>query len=439
MASAEPAPTDYERLRQESRSTSGSSLPEAIVVLSIFLAIVGVASGSVQLTGVSVLVIMVVLASRAWARLALAQVRLVRSLGQQRVFVGDELTVAVSLENRKVLPLPWVRLEFTVPDGLRIGMTVDLGTGVSGVDYGQGLYETFSLARFERIRAVRPLFARRRGCYRLGAASLESGDLFGFFITSARTLTHGEELVVFPTPRPMPAFHIPARAPDGESRGPAQLHEDFSRLRGAREYQPGDAINRIDWKASARHRQPMVRTYDPSNGHQVVVLLECETGEAPWRERPDHLEAAVSAAASVMVLGIEAGHQVGLVTNGLSLASGRPVLHPATGRGQLDLMMHTLARVQYRPSEPLVERYARHAAPHLQRGQSTSLVLVAAFAHPQIFEWLAAQSDAGMSAQCVFVGPELPDSLPPQIEFHHYPDEFLQPDRLEPGGQIIHA
>ena len=439
MASAKPAPADYETLRRDSRSTSGSSLPEPIVVLCIFLAVVGVASGSVQLTGVSVLVIIVVLVSRAWARLALAQVRLVRSLGQQRVFVGDELTVAVSLENRKVLPLPWLRLEFTVPDGLRIGMTADLGTGVSGIDYGQGLYETYSLARFERVRAVRPLVAKRRGCYRLGAASLESGDLFGFFTTSARTLTHDVELVVFPTPRPMPGFNLPARVPDGESRGPAQLHEDFSRVRGAREYQPGDAINKIDWKATARHRQPMVRTFEPSNGHQVVVLLECETSDAPWRERPEHLEAAVSAAASVMVLGIEAGHQVGLVTNGLSLASGRPVLHPATGRGQLDLMMHTLARVQYRPSEPLPERFTNHAAPHLRRGQATSLVLVTAFAHAQTFDWLAARSLSGISTQCVFVGPEPPASLPPQIEFHHYPDKFVPPDAVEPGGQIIHA
>ena len=133
-------------------------------------------------------------------------------------------------------------------------------------------------------------------------------------------------------------------------------------------------------------------------------------------------------------------HQVGLVTNGMSLASGWPILPPGSGPAQLDLIMHTLARVQYRPSEPLTELYTKYAAPRQARIDATSFVLVTAFGHSRTTNWLVEQSFRGARAQCVFVGKEAPEAVPEQVDIFHYPDHFAPlPDTQVPRGQVVYA
>jgi uncharacterized protein (DUF58 family) len=393
-----------EALRAQSRTLTSANLPEPIVVLSALLALVGLATGSVQLTVVSATVLAAVVFARLWTRLSLKRVSLQRTLSRRRAFVGDHIEVEMQLDNRKVLPLPWLRLHFTLPDGLSIGVMAALGTDRSAIDYRQSFYEVFSLGKFERVRAVRPILAERRGSYRLGAATLETGDLFGFFATRASTRTHPDELVVFPKPRTLPGFALPGVMPDGAGRGFARFHEDVSRPRGGREYYPGDPVNHIDWKASARRQHTMLRTFDPSVGHRVVILLECGTSATVWRAQPELLEAAVIAAASIALMSIEAGHQVALITNGLPLTAGRPILRPASGTRQLEEILHALARVQTIPAMSLVELLQQQCGRQLGDLAGSVFVNVTAFTQLDTLQWLERQCRRGARAQCVFVG-----------------------------------
>ena len=221
--------TRTEDFRPESQSIVSASLPEPVIVVCVVMAAAGLISGSRQLLVVSAVVLIVVGVARAWARLALSGVELNRTLSTERAFAGDTVTVELTLENRKALPLPWLNLNFTLPDGLRISGNPDFGGDRSLMGAGRTFFETFSLGRFERIRARRTIMADRRGVYRLGAATVESGDLFGFYATRGSTTTHQDELVVFPVTRPLPGFSIPPRTADGESAGRAALHEDTSR------------------------------------------------------------------------------------------------------------------------------------------------------------------------------------------------------------------
>lgn len=394
---------EREVLTPEGGGSYGLSLPDPLVGLCIVLAVIGAASAAVPLTIVSVLVLVVVVFARGWARLSLERVSIQRSFSRNRVFAGDDLEVDLVVENRKPLPLPWLRLSFLLPEGL-------VGGGrhgpVDAFEGGISFSETFSLARYERVRAVRTVVARRRGCYRLGPAHLESGDLFGFYSSRANTTTLSPELVVFPNPRPLPGFELAPRIPDGEARGTAKLHEDYSRPSGAREYQPGDPLKLMDWKGTARRGQPLVRTFDPSNGHRVIVLLEAGTSDQPWRFRPEQLEAAVSAAASVAVQGIERGFQVGLVTNGLPLGTGRPLLRPAGGGHQLEVIMHSLARVQPMPTSPLGGLYEEHARPQFGPPHGLTVVYVTARWKEDMTEVLARQAREGALVCGVYVGEE---------------------------------
>ena len=46
---------------------------------------------------------------------------------------------------------------------------------------------------------------------------------------------------------------------------------DFRELR---DYVPGDSVRHIDWKATSRRRNPVVRSYQDDGDQQVVILLD---------------------------------------------------------------------------------------------------------------------------------------------------------------------
>jgi uncharacterized protein (DUF58 family) len=94
-----------------------------------------------------------------------------------------------------------------------------------------------------------------------------------------------------------------------------------------RAYLPGDELRRMHWPATARAGEPMVRTDDHEPVRRSIVVLDC----APGTYRTDTgFERAVTAAASLALALLRAGHAVSLRTasGGLLTAArwqeGRP-------------------------------------------------------------------------------------------------------------------
>src|SRR2546423_14885494 len=53
-----------------------------------------------------------------WYRSALRHLGIRQWLSQRRVFFGEALTLSLSVENRKLLPLPWLEIEVEIPSHL---------------------------------------------------------------------------------------------------------------------------------------------------------------------------------------------------------------------------------------------------------------------------------------------------------------------------------
>ena len=430
-------------LRNDTRSVTSARLPEPVVVISVLFAIVGVAAAEWKLTAVCALILIIVGFARAWAKVSLAGVVLQRTVVEPRLFVGDTTQVRLVLENRKSLPLPWITVDFRLPDGLLVSSGADFGNERSRYDYAQSFYETFSLAPRERVHAERPLVAMRRGCFRLGAASLESGDLFGFYSSRASSGTHAQEIVVFPAPRDLPGFQLPARTPEGVAAGHARLHEDVSRPAGSRPYQSGDLINRIDWKSTAKRQTPMVRIFDPSDACQVMLVLDARTTDDAWRYKVELLEVAVAAAASVAVHTVERGYQVGMVTNGAPPTVGAPLLMPAAGTHQLESIMHVLARVQPNQSAHMVQVFDRDVSPRLlgREALAVTVVYVAAHMDADRWTWLQRSNAAGAQVLLVYVGEQtLSEFGEKSFQILDYREEFAAAGRVEePSARVMYA
>ena len=155
-----------EIVRSDTRRVVNLNLPEPVVIVSTLFAFGGVVTSAWKLTAVSALILIIIGFARGWAKVSLSRVELSREVAQHRLYVGETTSLELIMENRKTLPLPWLRVDFSLPDGLAISSGAEFGSTRSNYEFTQSFCETFSVGSRERVRAERLLLAARRGSYR---------------------------------------------------------------------------------------------------------------------------------------------------------------------------------------------------------------------------------------------------------------------------------
>ncbi|MBN2582638.1 MAG: DUF58 domain-containing protein [Planctomycetes bacterium] len=121
---------------------------------------------------------------------------------------------------------------------------------------------------------------------------------------------------------------------------------EFHRLRP---YVQGDDTRLIDWKATAKHRQPTVREFELERNQRLVVAIDVGrlmTAEVDGLTKLDHAVAAAMGLANVALL---SGDRVGLLIFSKDV---RVYLPPRKGAGQFRLMVDVLAHTEADLFEP---------------------------------------------------------------------------------------
>jgi len=316
---------------------------EAWLLLAVLLTLLGVSLRREALLLVALTLLVIVIISWLWNRLSLWGVKYERVFGEHRAFCGESIDIALQVENRKFLPLSWLRVKDTFPGDLPLeGGEVVVS---SGSNLGS-LTTVFSLRWYERLRRRYRIHCTHRGYYAFGPVTLESGDLFGLF-RSQRISEDEEWLIVYPKLLPLEELGIPSKDPFGEKRARKRIFEDPSRTMGVREYQPEDGLRRIHWKATARMQRLQVRDHEPATSTQLVVFLNVATLARHWLGViPEQLERTVSVAASIANYGVNQRWPVGLLANGSLPRSDQPLkVLPGRSPAQLLRMLEALAAV----------------------------------------------------------------------------------------------
>jgi uncharacterized repeat protein (TIGR01451 family) len=244
---------------------------------------------------------------------------------------GDEATVTIEITNTSLLPIPWLQVTDSVPLTLRIAAPLRAAFGVGAGATRQIMY---------RVRGS------RRGLYRLGPLRLTTGDVLGLYMRSLTIPV--AELTVFPRVMPLPRLQLPAQLPFGPLSTRQRRGEDPARPMGTRPYQSSDGVRRLDWKATARHGDLLVRRAEPSVAPETIIALAFRTADYPAHVSQDSLERAVVAAASLSAAILERKLPVGLVSNGIDAKNpGTDVVLPhGKGDGHLQMLLHLLGRLQ---------------------------------------------------------------------------------------------
>ena len=284
--------------------------------------------------------------TRLWTRYGLTDLSYGRRLGTDRAVAGDTVDLAVSVWNRKALPLPWVAADDLVTEGIGVRERKALELDEVTIQR-RSLRNTWALAWYERVTRHFHLEAVHRGVFEFGPVRLHIRDLVGRHATiEERDLP--DRLVV--APRTIPVRGVgSANAPIGDRRTRHGLFHDPALFGGVRPFQPGDPLRRIHWRATARMGTPVSRRWEPARSRQVILVIDVQTVEAEAWEMswdPEAFEGLCVAAASLARRLLDEGAAVGLAAAGFSGTAQRTAFLPSrAGATQLGRLTDLLARL----------------------------------------------------------------------------------------------
>ena len=244
----------------------------------------------------------------AWSR----QLSATRSCAADVLEIGQRFDVLVHLRNDGPFKPAWLLLEDGVP-------LSSLALRPPALKISGAWLHVIALGRHETFTLQYGVEVLRRGYNQFGPLLVETGDVFGLH-RSCRLLTEPHFVLVRPKVLELAGYDLESPRPLGEIRMIHRLFEDSTRISGVRPYQPGDPLNRINWRASARAGELQSKTFESSSVAGATLLLDFHRSAYPPPGEYFGSELAVTLAATLARALTEMGEQAGLVTNGRDAA-----------------------------------------------------------------------------------------------------------------------
>jgi len=148
---------------------------------------------------------------------------------------------------------------------------------------------------------------------------------------------------------------------------------DFKQLA---EYRPGDSIRHIDWKATQRHRRPIVREFQDERDQRVLFLLDCgrrmRADEGAAAQGGSHFDEALNALMLLAHVALKEGDAVGAMTFGTEALEARHFA-PRKGSHSLNALMAMLHDIEPRATH---SDYMMAAAELMRVQRKRALVVV---------------------------------------------------------------
>jgi uncharacterized protein (DUF58 family) len=223
-----------------------------------------------------------------------------------------------------------------------------------------------SLEPGESVEHSYRLTCWRRGVYQLGPLVARWGDPFGFTEREA-VLCEPFEFLVHPSTefvqdRPFTRLweDPPVRPPTSK---PWPSGAEFY---GMREYQPGDDVRRVVWRAYARTRQLLVRESEQGVTDHIIIILDGDRANHSKGQYSESFETGIRAAASLAQWHLKEGFSVTLESN------GRRLIGPLRGPSANMRILDELARLELEDA-PITEAINRVV---FNRGRDAHVVVI---------------------------------------------------------------
>jgi len=164
----------------------------------------------------------------------------------------------------------------------------------------------------ESARLTTVLVPTRRGDRAAGAVTVRSAGPLGLAARQVSLTVPGRLRVLpeFASRRHLPSRLARLRELDGRSA--VQVRGEGTEFDSLREYVIGDDVRSIDWRASARRADMVVRTWRPERDRRVLIVLDTSRTSAARIGDEPRLDASIEAALLLSALAGRAGDRVEL-------------------------------------------------------------------------------------------------------------------------------
>jgi uncharacterized protein (DUF58 family) len=142
------------------------------------------------------------------------------------------------------------------------------------------------------------------------------------------------------------------------------------------DYQAGDPIRHIDWKATEKHDRPIVRTFQDERDQDVIILLDCgrrmRADDTQHGIGATHFDQCLNALMLLAFVALSHGDAVGAMTFGVADGAQKRFA-PRKGQRTLNALMAALADVE---ATATFSDYERIAAECLSQRRKRGLVVM---------------------------------------------------------------
>lgn len=273
----------------------------------------------------------------------LSKVSIERGFDTLHANFGQSVHLIEKISNKKIIPVPWLKVESRIDSGLQFGRQEDLN-----ILQDEFHISIFSMLPYTRIIRTHDVKCVKRGFYHLKSAALTARSITGS-ISAGKDETTDAKLYVFPRTLAMLEMNFPSHSWQGDSVVRRWILEDPFIHAGIREYTLSDPMKNINWKASARFGTLQVNQYDPTAQHRLMILLNVDTKLNQWTvtDEPERIEYGISVAATLFEYAFKNVIEAGFGSNGfLKDMEKQPIrIEPAIGKHHQIKIMENLARL----------------------------------------------------------------------------------------------
>ncbi len=271
------------------------------------LLLIGLLTGGSLMVYAAYVVIAVIATSRFCARRWNEAITVDRKLIGGEYEIGDEISVGIQVKNSSKWFVPWIFVEDVIARRLTELPPIALERS------GDSIYAMRLGAGQSRLLTYKLTFLRR-GYYQIGPTVIESGDMFGLQ-RKYRVASQPDFILVYPKLIPLQGYDVQSRRPIGEIRLSYRREEDPTLMAGIREYQMGDSMNRVHWRATARTGKLHSKIYQPTCVAGAMIVLDLHVDSNPANHEPVRSDLAITATASICHTLYQMGQQFGIVSN----------------------------------------------------------------------------------------------------------------------------
>jgi len=232
-------------------------------------------------------------------------------LDRDEVAEGEQIELVETVTNAKLMPIPWLKAEITSSVWLDFA-------GSHSVTTHETRYvpSFFMLKSYQKITRRWYVKCAKRGIHKISSAMLLTTDLLGQNSIS-KPVPLNSQITVLPRLAEIDDVFIANKSFSGDIIVKRYILDDPFYINGVRQYQTGDALNRIDWAATAKAQQLMVKNCEHTTSQKITVLLNMQSQpyEADTVINTDNMEYAISICAALCDKALRLGIPVGFAAN----------------------------------------------------------------------------------------------------------------------------